>query len=148
MKRTPSSSIFLCSTASVFPFNIMLLWSLTLLLCYQCYRTSGYWTSTTFLKDIKNRDDPNAPIQFYDSVTGELLFTAPVGRSMDDFIKESSSHGWPSFRDEECNWEHVRCLANGECVSTTGTHLGHNLPDKNGNRYCINLVSVAGLPKN
>ncbi|KAI2512606.1 hypothetical protein MHU86_1825 [Fragilaria crotonensis] len=109
---------------------------------------AGYWTSTTFLKDIKNRDDPNAPIQFYDSVTGELLFTAPVGRSMDDFIKESNSHGWPSFRDEECNWEHVRCLENGECVSTTGTHLGHNLPDKKGNRYCINLVSVAGQPKN
>ena len=33
-------------------------------------------------------------------------------------------------------------------VSTTNTHLGHNLPDKNGNRYCINLVSVAAmLPK-
>ena len=27
-----------------------------------------------------------------------------------------------------------------------GTHLGHNLPDKNGNRYCINLVSIAGYP--
>ena len=31
-------------------------------------------------------------------------------------------------------------------VSLTGTHLGHNLPDRNGNRYCINLVSVAGRP--
>jgi peptide methionine sulfoxide reductase MsrB len=27
-----------------------------------------------------------------------------------------------------------------------GTHLGHNLPDKSGSRYCINLVSVAGNP--
>jgi peptide methionine sulfoxide reductase MsrB len=27
-----------------------------------------------------------------------------------------------------------------------GTHLGHNLPDKKGNRYCINLVSIAGRP--
>ena len=27
-----------------------------------------------------------------------------------------------------------------------GTHLGHNLPDGSGNRYCINLVSVAGRP--
>ena len=27
-----------------------------------------------------------------------------------------------------------------------GTHLGHNLPDRK-NRYCINLVSVAGRPK-
>jgi hypothetical protein len=23
---------------------------------------------------------------------------------------------------------------------------GHNLPDRKGNRYCINLVSVAGTP--
>ena len=35
----------------------------------------------------------------------------------------------------------------GEAVSATGTHLGHNLPDAKGNRYCINLVSVAGLPR-
>jgi peptide methionine sulfoxide reductase MsrB len=63
---------------------------------------------------------------------------------MDEFLKESASHGWPSFRDEECHWETVRCLSDGECVSSTGTHLGHNIPDKKGNRYCINLVSVAG----
>lgn len=31
-------------------------------------------------------------------------------------------------------------------VSIGSTHLGHNLPDFKGNRYCINLVSVAGLP--
>jgi peptide methionine sulfoxide reductase MsrB len=41
-------------------------------------------------------------------------------------------------------WDYVRCLKNGECISTSGTHLGHNLPDATGNRYCINLVSVAG----
>jgi len=61
--------------------------------------------------------------------------------------KYENSHGWPSFRDEETNWEEVRCLKDGECVSTTGTHLGHNLPDGKGNRYCINLVSVAGQPE-
>ena len=33
-------------------------------------------------------------------------------------------------------------LPDGECVSVDGTHLGHNLPDRSGNRYCINLVSV------
>ena len=44
------------------------------------------------------------------------------------------------------NWDVVRCLPNGETVSVDGTHLGHNLPDKTGNRYCINLVSVAGRP--
>jgi peptide methionine sulfoxide reductase MsrB len=40
----------------------------------------------------------------------------------------------------------VRTLKNGETVSLSGTHLGHNLPDRAGNRYCINLVSIAGYP--
>ena len=83
-------------------------------------------------------------IQFFDSNTGALLFEAPKGRTFDEFVAESKSHGWPSFRDEEVNWAHVRCLPNGEAVSLAGTHLGHNLPDGRGNRYCINLVSVAG----
>ena len=84
---------------------------------------------------------------FYDSVTGKPLFRAPIGRSLDEFIEESKKHGWPSFRDEEVVWENMRCLSNGEAVSVDGTHLGHNLPDRKGNRYCINLVSVAGRPQ-
>jgi peptide methionine sulfoxide reductase MsrB len=104
----------------------------------------GYWEKTDFLKTI---NEVEQPIKFYDSVTGEHLFTAPVGRTMDEFVKESIGHGWPSFRDEEVVWDYVRCLDNGECISTSGTHLGHNLPDRSGNRYCINLVSVAGNPE-
>ena len=102
---------------------------------------AGYWQTTDFLKNLDNEEKP---IKFYDSVTGKHLFTAPVGRTMEDFVKESLSHGWPSFRDQEVNWDYVRCLKDGECISSTGTHLGHNLPDGSGNRYCINLVSVAG----
>ena len=111
---------------------------------------AGYWTSTDFLKYVKEHEEEikaGNPIDFYDSVTGKLLFRAPVGRSLESFLAESKSHGWPSFRDEETNWEYVRCLKNGECISETGTHLGHNLPDSKGNRYCINLVSVAGQPE-
>lgn len=104
---------------------------------------AGYWQTTDFLKNLDNEEKP---IKFYDSVTGKHLFTAPVGRTMEDFVKESLSHGWPSFRDQEVNWDYVRCLKDGECISSTGTHLGHNLPDGSGNRYCINLVSVAGQP--
>jgi peptide methionine sulfoxide reductase MsrB len=107
---------------------------------------SGYWQTTDFLKDIDSNS--NEPISFYDSVTGALLFTAPTGRTMKEFLLESQKHGWPSFRDNEVNWDNVRCLVNGECVSVTGTHLGHNIPDSSGNRYCINLVSVAGQPSN
>jgi len=38
-------------------------------------------------------------------------------------------------------------LPDGETVSVDGTHLGHNLPDRKGRRYCINLVSIAGRPR-
>ena len=86
-------------------------------------------------------------ITYYDSVSGKPLFIAPRGRTMKRFLEESRQHRWPSFRDEEVVWENVRCLENGEAVSVDGTHLGHNLPSRDGrNRYCINLVSVAGNP--
>jgi hypothetical protein len=57
------------------------------------------------------------------------------GYNISQHREESKSHGWPSFRDEEVVWENVRCLPNGESVSVDGTHLGHNLPDRKGNRY-------------
>lgn len=105
---------------------------------------AGYWErSTTFLSEEGQTD---GEITFYDSNTGLPLFYAPRGRTWKQFVRESRQHGWPSFRDEETNWELVRCLSNGEAVSTAGTHLGHNLPDGKGNRLCINLVSVAGRP--
>jgi peptide methionine sulfoxide reductase MsrB len=105
----------------------------------------GYFQSTEFETIVRNNG--NDPVTFYDSVTGKPLFVAPINRSVDDFIEESKVHGWPSFRDNEVVWENVRVLkGSGETVSLDGTHLGHNLPDRSGNRYCINLVSVAGKP--
>mmetsp|Transcript_44980 Transcript_44980/g.143458 ORF Transcript_44980/g.143458 Transcript_44980/m.143458 type:complete len:469 (+) Transcript_44980:187-1593(+) len=88
-------------------------------------------------------------MHFYDSNTGRLLFSAPSkpGRSMEDFLKETRKHGWPSFRDNEVCWKSVRVLRGGEVVSIDGTHLGHDLPDYTGNRYCINLASIAGRPR-
>lgn len=96
------------------------------------------------MEEAKEEYQTTGEIKFYDSNTGKLLFVAPKGRSFEDFISESVSHGWPSFRDNEVVWDDVRVLKNGESVSLAGTHLGHNLPDATGNRYCINLVSVAG----
>ena len=101
----------------------------------------GSWLGTTFLEAGPREE------RFYDSVTGKLLFTAPQGRTWEAFVEESRDHGWPSFRDAEVCWDSVRCLLDGECVSVDGTHLGHNLPDAEGNRYCINLVSCAGAPR-
>lgn len=106
---------------------------------------SGSWRGSELYKQITT-SPPNGPISFYDSVTGKELFRAPVGRTLNEFIAESNVHGWPSFRDSEVVWDNVRCLRDGETVSLSGTHLGHNLPDFSGNRYCINLVSVAGNP--
>lgn len=101
-------------------------------------------SKVTWLKEMKEKGDE--PTKYYDSVSGKHLYTAPIGRTFDQFLKESKKHGWPSFRDAEVNWENVRVLKGGETVSVGGTHLGHNLADKKGNRYCINLVCVAGNP--
>jgi len=103
----------------------------------------GSWTGSSFFDDTK---DATSETVFYDSVTEKKLFTAPVGRTREEFEEESIHHGWPSFRDAEVDMENVRVLENGEVVSVDGTHLGHNLPDEDGNRYCINLISVAGMP--
>jgi peptide methionine sulfoxide reductase MsrB len=111
--------------------------------CYNRFfaEPAGYYQSTAFEKEVRAAGQ----ITFYDSVTGKPLFIAPKDRSVDEFLAESKTHGWPSFRDQEVVWENVKILADGETVSVDGTHLGHNLPDGNRrNRYCINLVSIAG----
>lgn len=105
---------------------------------------AGYWESTSFITEAGK---VNAEITFYDSNSGKPLFVAPRGRSFEEFVAESKSHGWPSFRDNEVVWDNVRVLPDGETVSVDGTHLGHDLPDGKGNRYCINLVCIAGSPK-
>ena len=101
---------------------------------------SGSWEGTRFLLDEHER----AEVHFTDLATGKLLFVAPRNRSWQAFVDESRHHGWPSFRDAEIVTENVRVLRDGETVSVDGTHLGHNLPDGNGNRYCINLACVSG----
>ena len=108
---------------------------------------AGYMMSTKWIRELHRAErEGEKAVEFFDSNTGEPLFRAPLGRNYEKFIIESKNHGWPSFRDAEVNWGKVRVLPNGECISVDGTHLGHNLPDDKGNRYCINLVSVAGFP--
>ena len=82
---------------------------------------SGYWETTSFLSETNGAQEP---VTFYDSNTGKPLFKAPKERSWAQFLKESRNHGWPSFRDDEVNWDNVRVLSNGETVSVDGTHLG------------------------
>jgi len=73
---------------------------------------SGYWQTTQF--------SPQGETTFYDSNSQKPLFHAPQGRTLAQFLQESRSHGWPSFRDNEVYWEHVRVLEDGECVSVDG----------------------------
>ena len=106
----------------------------------------GHFEDTLFFEEERKSASEQNPVNFHDSNTGKQLFVAPIGRTFRQFEKESKSHGWPIFRDVEVDWTHVRVLPNGEVVSLNGKHLGHNIPDKKGNRYCINLVSIAGQP--
>ena len=81
----------------------------------------GYWErATTFLEEESQSTEE---ITFYDSNTGKPLFFGPRDRSWQNFVKESRAHGWPSFRDSEVNWEYVRVLPNGECISVDGTRM-------------------------
>jgi peptide methionine sulfoxide reductase MsrB len=108
---------------------------------------AGYWEkATSFMQEIGNLT-ASSSITWLDSITGKPLFIAPRGRTMEQFLAESRVHGWPSFRDQEVVQANVRVLGDGETISADGTHLGHNLPDKTGNRYCIDIACVAGMPR-
>jgi len=89
---------------------------------------------------------PNAGIVFYDSVCGIPLFIAPRGRTFEEYKEESLNHGWPSFRPEELISKNVILHRDGRMESKCLTHLGHNLPSNGIDRYCIDLVCVAGAP--
>ena len=65
----------------------------------------GYWEQTPLLREMHSNWPE--PTTFYDSVTGKALFVAPVDRTVEEFARESSAHGWPSFRDAEV----VRCAS-------------------------------------
>jgi hypothetical protein len=69
---------------------------------------SGYFEKTSFVKDASAT---SGEINFYDSNTGKLLFTAPKERTMEEFLVESRAHGWPSFRGKWFNEEKKSCLA-------------------------------------
>jgi len=93
-----------------------------------------------------DRLDPNVEHVFYDSVCGLPLFVAPRGRTFEEFKEESIHHGWPSFRPAEIISENVIIHDDGRMESKCLTHLGHNLPKGGVDRYCIDLVCIAGEP--
>ena len=84
---------------------------------------AGFFQQTNFEQTVM---EAQGPVTFYDSVSGKPLFKAPIGRSAEQFIKESRVHGWPSFREQEVVWDNVRVLRGGETVvsfeSVTSMH--------------------------
>lgn len=96
--------------------------------------------------DFFGKLDPKNETIFYDSVCGLPLFIAPRGRTFEEFKEESLKHGWPSFRPEELVSENVIIHPDGRMESRCLTHLGHNLPQGGVDRYCIDLVCMAGEP--
>jgi peptide methionine sulfoxide reductase MsrB len=110
-----------------------------------CHNSRGAEPSGYFReKSLFSQLDSSGVTIFYDSVCGLPLFKAPVGRTFDEWQQESNHHGWPSFRDEEVFHENIEVHSGGEVRSSCGVHLGHNLPDSH-NRYCIDLVCIAGV---
>lgn len=90
---------------------------------------------------------PTRSLMLFDSVTSKKLFKVPQARSFESFLNESKNLGYLSVRDNEVMWENVRVLVNGNVVSVDGTFLGRVAPDKDGNRYAINLSAVSGKQK-
>jgi peptide methionine sulfoxide reductase MsrB len=124
-------------------------WDLAERIC--CHNTryaepSGYFQRVGFFGEVRAAVSGKSSVTFYDSQCGLPLFRAPIGRSMADWEAESRHHGWPSFREAEIIASNVVIHSGGEMASTCGTHLGHNLPDLSGDRYCIDLVCIAGAP--
>jgi peptide methionine sulfoxide reductase MsrA/peptide methionine sulfoxide reductase MsrB len=113
-----------------------------------CCHNTDYAEHSGFFTDPKiglfGKLNPDKTTTFYDSVCGLPLFIAPRGRSFAEWHSESLQHGWPSFRPEEAVKANIVFHEGGEMASTCGTHLGHNLPDSTGDRYCIDLVCIAG----
>lgn len=82
---------------------------------------------------------------FYDPVCGIPLFKAPMNRSFESWYSESREHGWPSFRTAEVVMGNVIIESDGvTVVSACGTKLGTNEADSEGDRYCMDLVCIAG----
>lgn len=131
-------------------FQTELLWDVGHEWDWVCCDNTRYAEPSGFFNrdpvNLFSRLDSNGVTTFYDSTCGLPLFRAPIGRSFEEWQEESVEGGWPSFRPDEVVWENVIEKEGGETASVCGTHLGHNLPDADGDRYCIDLACIAGNP--
>lgn len=118
--------------------------------------------------DVEKKLDAGEDVVFGCSVCGTPLFrlSSQGGRTYAEFFEESSNHGWPSFRTSEVIWENIQSYDfpghdfvkqggldeldgnNFEThCKTCGAHLGHNIPDAQGMRLCIDVGCISGHVK-
>lgn len=64
-------------------------------------KNSGFWLDQKKHKFLTEVDKSGKEVIFYDSIFQKPIFIAPRNRTWEEFEKESTSHGWPSFRIEE-----------------------------------------------
>jgi len=114
---------------------------------HQFAELPGFWFRNPAFVATAKAATPEKPLTFYDSACGVPVFQAPVERSTEEWLNESAEHGWPSFRSQEIVAQNLVVGSFGEVQSKCGTHLGHNLPDEKGDRFCIDLVCIAGSEK-
>lgn len=100
----------------------------------------GYWQTTSFPTKLSEGET----ITFYDVASQVPLFRAPVGRTFDEFVAESTRHGWPSFRAAEKITANVRELPGGEMVSVNGTRASDSARREHAPRL---LRAVGGRPR-
>lgn len=73
-----------------------------------------------YLSPLATAAEDTQQFHFYDSNAGKRLFTAPVHRTLGDFLDESRAHGWPKCRDPGVRTV-LEGRRNGQCGRDWGT---------------------------
>ena len=90
----------------------------------------GYWQLTRLAAALRDAvatppHGEGGALTFFDSVSARPLFQLPLTSadgSLAEFEEASTTHGWPSFREGQVDWRHVRVLSDGEVGERVHVH--------------------------
>lgn len=121
------------------------------------YGVSGLWSDTccsstgdtiNYFETIGLFAQLNASqtTTLYDSTCGLPLFTAPIGRTFEEWRVECEEYGQLLFREEEVNWNNT-VLESGELVSICGTRVGEYTSSSSSvDVYSVYIACISGMP--